>query len=244
MAETKSTKTTAKTSTTRKSTSNCTKDDLVKMNQDLQESNAQLQKQMQEMMENMKILMAEKTEIEKKNEEMQESLDSASESEYTDINPLKPIKIVSLTDGTVVLKTQPSGGKEFTIDKFGSAITVTYQDLQNIIINDRSFIEDGAVFICDKDVVNNNYLDEYYNNFLTLDTIKNILSFDIDHVTDMVANTTESIQESIISLLVKKINNNEYVDMNKVSAIGRVCKKPCDILRLAMDMRSVDESVK
>ena len=36
MAETKSTKTTAKTSTTRKSTSNCTKDDLVKMNQDLQ----------------------------------------------------------------------------------------------------------------------------------------------------------------------------------------------------------------
>ena len=216
MAETKSTKTTAKTSTTRKSTSNCTKDDLVKMNQDLQESNAQFQKQMQEMMENMKILMAEKTEIEKKNEEMQESLDSVSESEYTDINPLKPIKIVSLTDGTVVLKTQPSGGKEFTIDKFGSAITVTYQDLQNIIIND----------------------------FLTLDTIKNILSFDIDHVTDMVANTTESIQESIISLLVKKINNNEYVDMNKVSAIGRVCKKPCDILRLAMDMRSVDESAK
>ncbi len=57
MAETKSTKTTAKTSTTRKSTSNCTKDDLVKMNQDLQESNAKLQKQIQEMMENMKILM-------------------------------------------------------------------------------------------------------------------------------------------------------------------------------------------
>ena len=228
------------TSTTRKTTSNCTKDDLVKMNKELQASNEELQKQMQEMMANMKALMAEKVEIEKKNEEMQESI----ESEYTDISPLKPIKIVSLTDGVVVLKTQPSGGKEFTIDKFGSAITVTYQDLQNIIINDRSFIEDGVVFICDKDVVSNNYLDEYYKNFLTLDTIKNILSFDIEHVTDMVANTTEAIQESIISLLVKKINNNEYVDMNKVSAIGKACKKPCDILRLAMDIRSKDESMR
>ena len=53
----------------------------------------------------------------------------------------------------------------------------------------------------------------------------------------MVSNTTETIQETIISLIVKKINNNEYVDMNKVDAIGKSCKTPCDISALALQKR-------
>ena len=53
----------------------------------------------------------------------------------------------------------------------------------------------------------------------------------------MVSNTTETIQETIISLIVKKINNNEYVDMNKVDAIGKSCKNPCDISTLALQKR-------
>ena len=83
----------------------------------------------------------------------------------------------------------------------------------------------------------NNYLDEYYNRFLTVEKITNILSFSKSDIVDMVSNTTETIQETIISLIVKKINNNEYVDMNKVEAIGKSCKIPCDIPTLALQKR-------
>ena len=96
----------------------------------------------------------------------------------------------------------------------------------------------GTVYICNKDVVRNNYLEENYKHFLTVDTISNILSFNTEQIVDMVKNTTEPIQESIISLIVKKINNGENVDMNKVNAIGNACKTPCDIMALAVKLKA------
>lgn len=164
--------------------------------------------------------------------------DSDSESSFKDINPLKPIKVVSLSDGGVSLKTSTNGsGKIFRFDKFGHSITITYSDLQDVIATNRSFIEDGSVYICDADVVKNNYLDEFYNKFLTPEKITNILSFSKEAIADMVRNATPTIQETIISLVVKKINNNEYVDMNKVEVIGKSCATPCDIPALALQKR-------
>lgn len=158
--------------------------------------------------------------------------------DYKDISPLKPIKVVSLSDGGVSLRTNQSGsGKTFRFDKFGHSVTITYSDLQDVIATNRSFIEDGTVYICDADVVRNNYLEDYYSKFLTVDKITNILSFSIHDIQDMVSNTTETIQEAIISLIVKKINSNEYVDMNKVEVIGKACKTPCDITSLALQKR-------
>ena len=156
---------------------------------------------------------------------------------YKEINPLKLINVVSLTDGGVSLRTAPNGGKIFRFDKFGHSIPITYTDLQDVIATDRAFIEDGSVYICDEDVVKNNYLEDVYSRFLTVNMINNIFSFPTDKIVEMVSNTTETIQESIISIIVKKINNNEFVDMNKVDAIGKACKKPCDISALALQKR-------
>ena len=64
-----------------------------------------------------------------------------------------------------------------------------------------------------------------------------LLEYSIQDIIDMISNTTETIQETIISLIVKKINNNEYVDMNKVDAIGKSCKTPSDITALALQKR-------
>lgn len=157
-------------------------------------------------------------------------------SDFKDINPNKPIMVMSLTDGDVWLKTSvPS--KNFHFDKFGHRKPITYSDLQDVIAMNRSFIEDGVVYICDKDVVKNNYLDEHYKKFLTVDMITNILSFSSEKIEQLVSNTTPSIQETIISILVKKINNNEWVDQNKISVIGRSCNPPCDINELALKQR-------
>ena len=163
---------------------------------------------------------------------------SQDEIVYKEINPLKLINVVSLTDGGVSLRTAPNGGKIFRFDKFGHSIPITYTDLQDVIATDRAFIEDGSVYICDEDVVKNNYLEDVYSRFLTVNMINNIFSFPADKIVEMVSNTTETIQESIISIIVKKINNNEFVDMNKVDAIGKACKKPCDISALALQKRA------
>lgn len=186
-------------------------------------------------------------ELEEKSIARSESIESDNEysDEYVDINPLKPIKVISLSTGGVTLRTSPDGkGNVARFTKFGQPRFVTYQDLQNMITVDRSFIEEGMVYICDKDVVKNNYLEESYSKFLTKETIENILSFDVDKLEEMISSTTEAIQDTIISFVVEKINKNEYVDMNKVTVIGSSCTKPCDIMQLAMRKRETKTSKK
>ena len=184
-------------------------------------------------------MILEKLSAKEENKKAEDNLiQSQDEIVYKEINPLKLINVVSLTDGGVSLRTAPNGGKIFRFDKFGHSIPITYTDLQDVIATDRAFIEDGSVYICDEDVVKNNYLEDVYSRFLTVNMINNIFTFPTDKIIDMVTNTTETIQESIISIIVKKINNNEYVDMNKVDAIGKACKKPCDISALALQKRA------
>lgn len=195
----------------------------------LKKENELLKQQLQDILEKMKT---------RENDQDKVTKDKATEDNFTEINPLKPIKVVSLSDGGVNLKTSNGGNsKIFRLDKFGHSISITYADLQDVIATCRTFIEDGTVYICDESVVKNNYLDECYQQFLTIDKITNILSFSESQIEDMISNTTEAIQETVISLVVKKIVNNESVDMNKVNAIGKSCKTPCDIPSLALQKR-------
>lgn len=199
----------------------------------LKKENAELKSQLQSILEKLFLLETQEDIIANTESDVIDETDN-----YKEINPLKPIKVVSLTDGGVSLRTNATGsGKTFRFDKFGHSISITYSDLQDVIATDRTFIEDGSVYICDADVVRNNYLNDCYNKFLTVEKITNILSFSKSDIVDMISNTTEAIQETIISLIVKKINNNEYVDMNKVDAIGKSCKTPCDISALALQKR-------
>lgn len=200
----------------------------------LEEENKMLKSQVSEILNLLKDLN------EKKSEPQVNVANDFEEEEHTfvDISPLKPIKVISLSDGGVNLKTTNDGNaKVFRFDKFGHVATITYADLQDCIATCRPFIEDGTVYICDKDVVRNNYLDEYYKHFLTVDTINNILSFPQSKIVDMVKNTTPTIQDTLIDLMVRKINNNENVDMNKIDAIGKACAVPCDITALALQKR-------
>ena len=217
------------------STENKTVDNSVEIDS-LRKENEELKSQLQMILEKLSTIEGKENTTVSENKTVEDYEDDVET--YKEINPLKPIKVVSLSDGGVSLRTNTNGsGKSFRFDKFGHSISITYSDLQDVIAVNRTFIEDGTVYICDADVVKNNYLDEYYNRFLTVEKITNILSFSKSDIVDMVSNTTETIQETIISLIVKKINNNEYVDMNKVEAIGKSCKTPCDIPTLALQKR-------
>ena len=209
---------------------------------ELKKENDILKKENEDVKSQIKLILEKLAEQEYKNSKSEDSnIRTQEESKnnfYTDINPLKLIKVISLSDGGVSLKTKPGGdGKIFRFDKFGHSVTITYTDLQDIISTNRSFIEDGIVYICYEDVIKNNYLENAYSKFLTIETINNIFSFPKDKIIDMIKNTTEELQDSVISFIIKKINNNEYVDMNKVDAIGKSCKIPCNILELAEQKR-------
>lgn len=164
---------------------------------------------------------------------------TAGTEEYADIAPLKPIKVISLSSGGVTLRSGQNGtGKIFRFDKLGHAISIAYSDLLDVIATNRSFIENGVVYICDKDVIRNNYLTDAYKKFLTLDQITKILEFSVEDIDYMIRNTTKIIQETIVDVVVDKINNGESVDMNKILTIGNACTPVCDIVAVAATKRN------
>lgn len=252
MAARKTTSTRRKTTNAEAETTNTvmvdetTKEENVETNSTVQIST----KEYEQMKETNAQLLDQLSSVLQKIQELEESQKATTENsvsdivnindtpEYVEISPSKPIKVISLSTGGVSLRTSSDGrGITGRFTKFGQPRFIPYGDLQDMISTDRSFIEDGVVYICDPDVIRNNYLEDAYSQFLTKETIENILSFNIDQIKDMVSNTTQSIQETIIDLLVKKINRNEQVDMNKLTAIGQCVNQPCDIMQLALSKR-------
>lgn len=189
------------------------------------QENAELKKQLLEMQEMMKQFMesqktaqlAIKTVKSIINDEM------IIEEEYPEIPTNKPIRVMSLFNGGLNLKTSnDSSAQVFRLEKVGDILPIIYMDLSKIISNQRRFFEDGLCLIMDKDVVKLHYLEDAMKKILDHKTITNILDYDVVTVKQLVSNTTKSIQQTIVDLLVEKINKNEYIDRNKVSAISEI----------------------
>jgi len=158
------------------------------------------------------------------------------EIELIDMN--KRVTITSITTGGVNLKTSTDGtAKSFRLDKLGQTIPIFYSDLLGCIATDRSMFEEGLIYINDKQIVKNEYLEDFYKKFLDINTITNIMDFDTETVKEMVSNTTDAIQETIIILIATKINKGESVDMNMVNTIEKSCKTVVDIRDIANKIR-------
>lgn len=192
----------------------------------LEKENAELKAKLEEMMKFIENMGADKAE---KN-------DTSTTLENTSLEMRTLLNITSLSTGGINLKTSINdNGRTFRLERLGQTIPITYEDLVNCINCDRWIFEDGLVYINNEQAVRENYLEENYKNFLTIDKIANILDFDREIISNMISNTTKEIQNTICVLIADKINKNEDIDMNKVNIIEKVCG--IDIRELAKKRR-------
>lgn len=197
------------------------------------EENEELKKQLSDMM---KLIQSLQTNMSATDSQVVKSDDDSYDTEDIDMNTR--ISITSITTGGVNLKTAIDGtARHFRLEKLGQTIPIIYEHLINCINTDRWLFEDGLVYINNAKVVKEQYLEDFYQKFLTPDKIENILNFDIETIKNMVSGTTTAIQETIASLVATKINNGETIDMNKVEVIGKECNPVIDIRDLANKLR-------
>lgn len=211
------------------STKNTTEKKVVEktIDKDLKAENSSLKNELDELKALVQSLISQKGEIQK-TEITKPSLDIDLDEDFEDeeIKPSKYIKVMSLLDHTLVLSTQGFGkGKIFKFNKFGEIKTIVYADLAEIIHHQQSFVERGDFYIFDKAVVRRHGLSEYYKKILTKEIIENILSYATSDVVSIFKNATLSNQDTIVSILMRKIRANEEIDLNKVDAISRVYGK-------------------
>ena len=144
------------------------------------------------------------------------------------------ILVTNISDWGVTLKTSNDGNAtQFRLDRFGATLPISYEDLNKCINTDMRLFTNGYVFINDREAVEDNYLESYYQKFLDAKKISDIMHFSEKELTDMVSNTTVTIQQTICSQIARKLLNNEPVDMNKAHIIGRACTPPIDIFELS-----------
>lgn len=162
--------------------------------------------------------------------------DTIGSEEIIDIPLNKSIKAISLYNGGLTLFTQDHcQGKKFRFDKFGDIRTIQYTDLDACISVQRRFFEQGYVMILDKDVVKVHGFEEAYNKLLTKKQIEEILTYENQKIEALFSNTTDNIKQVIVDMVVNKIINNEYVDMNKIQIINKYFPK--DINEIIAFMR-------
>jgi hypothetical protein len=143
------------------------------------------------------------------------------ESEYIDIPLNKVIKVMSLYVGGLNLKTS-ANGKGFRFNNFGDIQPIIYNDLIQIMSYQNRFCNEGYFMILDKEVIKAHALEDNYKKILDAKQIKNILEYDDAKITEFFTSTTQNIRESIISIVVDKINNDNKLDKNKVHLLSEL----------------------
>ncbi len=199
----------------------------------LKKENEELKDQIAKMMDMIKELQTKKSESQE-NSVQNASADVPENVEDVEMNAR--ILVTSITTGGVNLKTSNDGSaRHFRFEKLGQTIPIIYEHLINCINTDRWLFEDGLVYISDSNVIREQCLEDAYKKFLTPDTIENIMNFDINKIIEMISSTTPAIQETIIDLVVDKLNHGGSIDMNKVNAIGNACN--INIMELASKLK-------
>jgi len=148
------------------------------------------------------------------------------QEEYTEVNPNKRIKVISLFDGVLVLTTDQHGqGKPYTFSKYGETKNIIYSDLSEVLHYQIRFAEMGLFYICDDNVISNHGLSESYQKLLSKDIIDGILDYNRQEMNELFENSTDMQKEQIASIIARKIANDEEVDLNKVDAISKMYGK-------------------
>ena len=188
----------------------------------LQEENNLLKSKLEKMEEMLTSLMKQNQELENRPEKIVEVVrDIDKTPEIVDIPLNKVVKVMSLYTGVMNLKTAENG-KIFKFNNFGDVQPIIYNDLIQIMSHQHRFCTEGYFTILDKDVVIAHGLEDNYKKILDKKVIENILTYDEDKIKELFSGTTKNIKESIVSILINKINGNENVDKNKIHIISEL----------------------
>ena len=242
MPKAKTTKTTSKT-----------KEDLVKENKELQGKNKELETQVKSIVsevdtvkETMKQILAEyeklKVEKDKEIETLKTNVvknDINDLGEFDDIGPRYRVKTTSLYHGGLNLKGLHT---DIRYEKFGQSRVLNFEDVEAISSNNRSFLEQGLLYIHDDRVLKLVYLDDdKINKLIEPNVLKRIFELPVDRIESLYKSTTKDLKKEILNTFAEWINKNDpyYLDKNKIDAINEISGK--DVKKIAEAIKEYED---
>lgn len=205
--------------------------DMSKKFEELEAKNAMLTEQLAKLMSTLETMNAKQT-----GEDMSVSTDdntdvmSKIKKEYSypnapeEISPNKQVLVMSLCYGTLNLRDNATNRTVLSFSRYGQVVPVLYSTLLDVVNSNRRFAEEGKFYILDKSAVYYLGLSESYKNLIGKEVIDKILDYS-PHVIESILNVINDEQkELIVKLICDKLYSNANVDINKISAIGKMCR--------------------
>lgn len=180
------------------------------------EQNNELQSQV----DSLKDLVAQ---LMKQASEQSSTVNTVKNEDYAeDIPANKFIKVMSLLDHELNLSTGGFGrGRIYSFKKLGQIKDIMYSDLADIINSETGFLEKGAFYILNQDVVKRHGLTDIYENILTKDIIATVYDMTSSEIAEIFKNSSNMQKETIVSLIVKRAYAGEELDYNKLRAMSK-----------------------
>ena len=191
-----------------------------------------------------KKLMAQIEEQNKAMAELQAKVNSAPQTvvvNQAQSNTMrgKKIKCINLMHCVVNVSTEPEGqGRTFTFDKYGSYKMIKFDDLSDIVSSYPYTMENGLIYICDKEAVDELGLTEEYTKLYTKEIMDKMIYLREQTDVDMFLGMEKNMQESTAMEIARKIYANERVDRNFIFDIKE--KTGIDIDLLVQELKDND----
>jgi hypothetical protein len=204
---------------------------LAKKNKELEKQKNSLENKMDELEAMMKKLM-EQPKVEPR--------EIASEVQSNTIMPIASneyVRVTSLTNGKLNLSTKGSGrGTVFTFMGFGQTKNITYENLENIVNNNRKMAENGLFYIQNEKAVRDLMLDEFYKNILDEDAINAIVKGDGVNISEVFSLASKKQQDQIVNLIIKGAVAGGNIDYNEINKISELYGK--DLMNMISEAKS------
>lgn len=195
--------------------------DVIDLELETKEDNTEMLKQL---MEKINSMQKELDSSKQEKSSMQELIETLKEtSGKSDSVSEENISVVSHYTGKLTLYTLGSGnGNKYVFYKFGDTLDIPYNDLKDIVRNNKRFAENAKFYILDKDVVKKLRLTQFYKNVLSNEQIMTLLEQDTDKVVELYGSTTEEQQKTILDMISYKREIGERVDANLLLALSGI----------------------
>lgn len=168
-----------------------------------------------------------------------ESLESELKDKSVKSEPIhvgKKIKCINLMHNMVNVATEEDGlGKVYSFKDYGDSQMIKFDDLANIVNNYPNTMENGLIYIADKQAVEELGLAEDYAKLYDKKTLDKIIRLrDSSDVDMLLGISNKELLESTIRAIAERINQNESYDYNNLNRIK--VESGYDIVKIAEDL--------
>lgn len=143
------------------------------------------------------------------------------------------IKCISLAHHPVNVSTMPNlNGKIFQFVNYGQIVQINYDDLLEVIAAYPNTMASGLVYICDKEVIEDNGLSEAYETIYDKDTMDMIPYLRKEADANLILGMSEDLRESTLIEVVRLYKAGERMDGGALAVLR---ENGIDIIELAKE---------